>query len=218
MNYINQSIKDTFFTSFDDFLEDFLHKFTLKFYYIHHYKADRLYLANFKFQLKQYLNARFVYGHFFWCQRRNILDSQCRICTLVFKWDNDDYAVYQYSNNFMDFWDTHLEKVFCENTYLYESEIVNRKECVYFENFYTPTQLTNMFGVISCRIFLNLGKRCFFVGRMSNPEIYRYYAKHTKKLFYFVCNNVKTTFANRALFEFKPFLDYDPIYLKLVNL
>ena len=103
-----------------------------------------------------------LYGHFFWCQRRNILDSQCRICTSVFKWDNDDYAVYQYSNNLMDFWDTHLEKLFCENTYLYESEIDNRKECVYFENFYTAPQLINMFGVISCRIFLNLGKRCFF--------------------------------------------------------
>ena len=163
MNYINQSIKDMFLTSFDDFLEDFVHKFTLKFYYAHHYKADRLYLANFKFQLKQYLNARFVYGHFLWCQRRNILDSKCRICTSVFKWDNDDYAVYQYSNNFMDFWDTHLEKVFCENTYFYESEIDNRKECVYFENFYTPPQLINMLGVISCRIFLNLGKHCFLL-------------------------------------------------------
>ena len=53
---------------------------------------------------------------------------------------------------------------------------------------------------------------------MNNPEIYRYNAKHTKKFFYFVCNNVKTTFANRAVFEFKLFLDYDPIYLKIVNL
>ena len=79
-------------------------------------------------------------------------------------------------------------------------------------------QLINFFGTIACRIFLNLAKRNFFVGKMNNQDIYRYYAKFTKKLFVSICNNVRSNYANEAIYNLKPFIDYDPAYLKIVNL
>ena len=75
-----------------------------------------------------------------------------------------------------------------------------------------------MFGTIACRIFLNLGKRNFFVGRMNNEGIYRYYAKFTKKLFSFVCSNIRPGYANKAIYELRPAIDYDSTYMKIVNL
>ena len=116
------------------FFDEFFHKFTMKFYYHYHYKCDRLYLANFIWQLKTHLNPRFLYGHLFWCQRKNILDSHCRICTRVFKWDGDNSDVFIYSSNYMDFWDAHAEKLFCSDSYIAENCNINRQRCIYFEN------------------------------------------------------------------------------------
>ena len=64
MNYINDSLRSIFFSPFDDFLKDSLHKFTLKYYHVYHYKSDRLYLASFIHQIRKHLSSRFVYGHF----------------------------------------------------------------------------------------------------------------------------------------------------------
>ena len=121
MNYINHLLKDIFTCTFEGFLNEFLHKFTMKFYFAYHYKCDRLYLANFIYLLKTHLNPRFVYGHLFWCQRKNILESKCGICTQVFKWEGDSDDIFLYSNKYMGFWDTRAEKLFCSDTYLSEN-------------------------------------------------------------------------------------------------
>ena len=118
----------------------------------------------------------------------------------------------------MDFWDAHAEKLFCSDSYIAENCNINRQRCIYFENVYTSHQLINFFGTIACRIFLNLATRNFFVGKMNNQDIYRYYAKFTKKLFVSIGNNVRSNYANEAIYNLKPFIDYDPAYLKIVNL
>ena len=157
-------------------------------------------------------------GIYFWCQRKNILESKCRICTQVFKWEGDSDDIFLYSSKYMDFWDTHAEKLFCSDTYLSENCKLTNVRCTYFEEFYTSHQLVNMFGTIACRIFIYLGKRNFFVGRMNNEGIYRYYGKFTRKLFSFVCSNIRPGYANKAIYELRPAIDYDSTYMKIVNL
>ena len=87
------------------------------------------------------------------------------------------------------------------------------KKCNYFENVYTPTQLINLFGVVACRLYLNLGKKYFFVGKLKDNSFqYAYCSKQTKKLFDFVCQNINYRYADYAVHNYKPFVDYDSYY------
>ena len=155
--------------SYDDFLSDLIHKFTLTYYHKNYYKCDRLYLANFIYQIKKNLSCRFIYGHLFWCQRKSVLKSSCKLCTQVFEWEGDSKDYLWYTRDYNDFY-RHKEKVFCSNSYLQESNRNKNEKCEYFENAYNLVQLINIFGVISCRVFLNLGKRYFFVGQMNDKK------------------------------------------------
>ena len=172
-------------------------------------------MANFIHQIKKHLSLRFVYGHLFWCQRKGAINSQYKICTPVFKWDSDIKDNLVFTKNYIDFWKDHKEYIFTEKTYFQENK---KNTCEYFENVYIPIQFINMFGVISCGIFLNLGKRYFFVGRMNDDEIYRYYAKWTKELFKFTCESINVNHLSKAILCLRPVHDYDSSYFKIVNL
>ena len=113
MKYLDEVFKDVFFLqNFGNILVELFHKFTMKFYFFYPYKCDRLYLANFIYTLKENLTMRLIYGHTFWCQRKNILDSECRLCCQVFKWDSDSNYQFLFSSNCMNFWDTHVGNYF----------------------------------------------------------------------------------------------------------
>ena len=95
---------------------------------------------------------------------------------------------------------------------------MQKKKCNYFENVYTPTQLIIFFGIVASRIYLNLGKKHFFVGKLKeNSYQYAYYSQQTKKLFDFVCNNINYRYADYAVHNYKPFVDYNSYYFKIVN-
>ena len=74
-----------------------------------------------------------------------------------------------------------------------------------------------MFGVIACRILLNLAKKNFFIGCMNNGHFYTYFAKWTKKLFDFTCNNISTMYANHGISNLRHVSDYDSLYFKVFN-
>ena len=75
-----------------------------------------------------------------------------------------------------------------------------------------------MFGIVAVRIFLNIAKFKFFIGRMDNHDFYRYYAKWTQKRFDFCCTNVNLRYADSAISYLKPVEDYDPSHFKVCNL
>ena len=75
-----------------------------------------------------------------------------------------------------------------------------------------------MFGIIAPRIFLNIAKKKFIIGRMENHDFYRFYAKWTKKLFDFCCNNVSEKYADDAIYHLKPFEHYNASHFKICNL
>ena len=52
---------------------------------------------------------------------------------------------------------------------------------------------------------------------MNNHHFYTYFAKWTKKLFDFSCNNVSEMYANDVISNLRPAIDYDPLYFKVVN-
>ena len=74
-----------------------------------------------------------------------------------------------------------------------------------------------MFGIIASRLFLNIAKQYFFIGRMYNQEMYRYYITYTRKLFDWSCNNVSKQYANHAISSLKPIQDYDCVRFKVCN-
>ena len=219
MKYCNDAFKQFFVDqNLEDFLSDFIHRFTLKYYFFYPYKCDRLYLVYFFFILKEKLTIRMIYGLLFWCQRKNFVDSECKFCCQVFRWNGDTNNQLIFSKCYTDFWDTHSEQVFVQDTYLSEN-LGLKKRCGYFENVCTVAQLVNFFGIIACRLFLNVGKRVLFVGKIcKNEDIYRFYAKFTDKLFKFICEKVRYDYANVAIYSLKPYVDYDCKYFKVVNL
>ena len=210
MKYCNEAFKKFFVDqNLEDFLSDFVDKFTLKYSFFYPYKCDRLYLAYFLFILKEKLTIRLIYGHMFWRQRKATLHSECKICCNMFKWSGDTNNQLIFSKCYTDFWDTHSEQVVVQNTYLSEN-LGLKKICAYFENVYTTAQLVNFFGVIACRLFLNVGTRVLFVDKIcNNQDIYRFYVKFTDKLFKFICEKVRCDYGHVAIYSLKPYFDYD---------
>ena len=205
--HVNENFQKMFHLSHDDFLEELLHNFTLFFCRIYHYKCDRLYFSHFKYQIKVHLSRRFIFGHAFWCQRKGILNCQCDKCVKTFQWHSESKGYLWYSRDYNDYF-RHNEAVFSVDSYTFLSDMLNvNKKYNYFENVYTPTQLINLFGVVACRIYLNLGKKHFFVGKLKNNSYqYAHYSKQTKKLFDFVCNNINYRYADYAVYNYKPFI------------
>ena len=145
------------------------------------------------------------------------MDSECKICCQVFRCNEDPSEKNLYSNNYLDFWDTHAEKVYVEETYL-EQNLQCEHGCKYFENLYTREQLVNFFGVIAVTMFLNIGK-IFLSGKFQkNKEFYRIYAKYANDLFSIVSKNIRNDYAGIMIYNLKPYIDYDPKSLKITNL
>ena len=76
----------------------------------------------------------------FWCHRKNVFNSECKIFCQVFRSDEDPTKNVLYSKSYINFWDTHAEKVFVEETYL-EENMECYSKYAYFENIYTRHQI-----------------------------------------------------------------------------
>ena len=218
--YLNEEFKFFFEDpkSIVNYIKYVCGRFELQFYHHYHLKCDRLYLAYFLYILKEKLTNRLICGHLFWCHRKNVFNSECKICCQVFRSDDDPTKTFLYSKSYIDLWDTHGEKVFVEETYL-EENMQAYSRCAYFENVYTRYQLITLFGVIAVRLFLNIGKRYLFWGKfIRNKQLYRTYAKYSNDLFDIVCKNIKDDYAGVTIYNLKPYIDYDSKYLKIYTI
>ena len=158
-------LEKIFLAAFDNFLDEFLHKLTLKFQSMYNDECNRLYFANFVSLIKRHINRRFIYGHFFWCQRKGIFESSCDQCIQVIRSDIlDSNERLCFTRYYYHGWSDHFEEIYASTKYFSFEKNKKYHKCRYFEDVYTANQLINMFGVIACRILLNIAKKSFSLG------------------------------------------------------
>ena len=142
-------------------------------YFRQHYRDPEniLYMKNFLTIVREHLTSRFLFGQLYWCQRNTNLKNQCKFCCLVRKCyilDKSEketryhYVLYHYQK-----YNEHHERIFEENDFFLKD--LNRvfKKCQPFEYVYSYNQLVNLFGIVAVRVFSNIGKNYFFVGRFN---------------------------------------------------
>ena len=201
----------------EDVINDFIRKFKLK-YLKEIDQCDEFYLEYFFSILKQSLTPKLIFAHLFWYQRRYSFKDECKLCCQVKRFYDEVPTIYLHSKHYTDFWDKHTEKVFSDEFH-FRLE-VNRieRECCYFENVYSKHQLINLFGVIAMRIYFNLTKKYIFVTQFKQKErFYKFFVSESRNIFTVVCDNICVDFTKNVLTELKPFIDYDPTYLKITN-
>ena len=166
-------------------------------------QSDEFYLEHFFFILRQALTPKLIFAHLFWCQRSYSFKQECEFC----------------SKHYTDLWDKHTEKVFSDELYFRLEEINQiERDCRYFENIYNKHQLINLLGVTAMRIYFNLAKKFIFVTQFKQKErFYTFFLSESRNIFTAVCDNICTDFSKNVLKGLKPFVDYDPTYLKITN-
>ena len=137
--------------------------------------------------IKEHLTSRFIFGHIYWCRRSTNLTNYCKFCCqirrcfILDKSENDTKYCYwlYYNTNY----NQHHERIFQDNDFF--SKDLNKiyKKCEHFEYVYSHNQLINFFGIVSVRIFLNIKKNYFFVGRMKQGYMYNFFIFWSQKLF-----------------------------------
>ena len=64
-------------------------------------------------------------------------------------------------------YDQHHGSIFINDDYFSKDLNTVYKQCDYFGHIYHYNQLINLFGLIAVRIFFNIGKKYFSLGRMK---------------------------------------------------
>ena len=192
-------------------------------YFRQHYMDSEniLYMKYFLAIVREHMTSRFVFGHLYWCQRISNLKNQCKFCRLVkrcYILDKSEYDQrYYYVLYHYQRYDEHSERIFEENDFFSKDLNQTFKKCQPFEFVYSYNQLVNLFGVIAARLFFNIGKNYFFVGRFKQEHLYKYFLSWSKRLFASVCKNVSKQYISNAIHYLTPIRDYDPTYLKISN-
>ena len=155
----------------------------------------------------------------FWCQRSYSSKEECKLCPQVNRFYDELPAIYMYSKHYTDLWDKHTEKVFSDELHFRHEVNQIERGSRYFENVYSKHQLINLFGVIAMRIYFNLTKKYIFVTQFKQKErFYKFFLSESRNIFTVVCDNICIDFTKKVLKELKPFVDYDPTYLKITTL
>ena len=197
-----------------DVIKEFIRKFKTK-YFESIEQTDKLYLEYYFTILKKSLTPKLISAHLFWCQRNYLLKEECKLCSQVIMFYNELPTIYLYSKHYSDLWDKHTEKVFSDEMH-FKLEAKHERDCTCFENVYHKTQLINLFGVISLRIFFTLAKKFIFVTRLKQKErFYKFFLAESRNIFTVVCDNICIDFTKNVLKELKPYFDYDPTYFKI---
>ena len=205
----------------DDFTREFCSAFE-KHFKKHYTNLDNiLYLKYFLSIIKEHLNGRFIFGHVYWCQRSTNLRKYCKFCCPVRRcWVLDrSEADTRYINQLYHYqrYDEHHENLFQNNDYFSKDLNLEFKKCEYFEYIYSYNQLLNFFGIVSVRIFLNIGKNYFFLGKMKQGHMYNYYMFWVSRIFNCVAKALSKQYCSTAIHHLRPVRGYDPSYLKISN-
>ena len=163
----------------NDFTKDFCAAFEKIFKQHYNDYDDILFMKYFLSIIKKHVNTRFIFGHLYWCRRSTNNPNNCKFCCQVRRcWIFDKsetkfrfaYALYHYQQ-----YDDHHENFFADTEYFTRDLNTIHKKCDYFEYVHDYNQLSNLFGIVSVRIFLNIGKNYFFLARMKKQYIYNYF-------------------------------------------
>ena len=165
-----------------------------------------------------HLSLRFVYGHLFFCWRKNFFDSKCKLCTRAIRWEIDKKAGFKFERYFVYGWPDFKNDIFCSPKF-YCKDLNNKfDQCPYFEAINKPGEVVEMFGTVAIRILLNICKRFLFCSEEHvKLTFYAYLADISGQIFSFACENIDTRFANIAFNNYLPHVDYNAASLKIVN-
>ena len=218
MRQNEEHLSQIFKGSFDSFLKECFNKLRIQFEMQYGDKCNRLYFYWFLSLLYENISCRFIYGHLFLCKRNGAISSECKFCCQVIRNyildETETFFFLRYRGDYLD----HFEEVCASQKYFSVQLNKEHYRCSYLENVSTSNQLVCIFGVVAARIFLNVAKKKFFIGHMENYNFYRYYARWTKKLFEFCCDNIKLEYAHEAICYLKPFEHYQATNFKVCNL
>ena len=222
MKRANWNLRDVFiFKIENDFTKEFCNGFER--YFKQHYTdlENIFYMKYFLSIIKEHLTSRFIFGHVCWCKRSTNLKNGCNFCRQVrrcFILDKSEegprssHALYHYQR-----YDEHHERIFRDNAFFSKEMNFFHRKCDSFEHVYSNNQLIKLFAIISVRIFLNIGKNYFFVGRMKQGYMYNYFLYWIRKLYYSITRNISKQYCTNTILHLRPIRDYDPTYLKISN-
>ena len=177
---------------------------------MYRYNCDRLYFGYVLSLLSTHLKLRLVYGHFFFCQRKNYFDSKCKFCNQVVRWGIDHKVDFKFERYFIHGWADFKSDIFCSSKFY--SDTLNKKldGCCYFESLKKPREITEMLATITIRIMLNIFKRVLFTSEGHvKLTFYSYLGDISKEIFQFACEKIDVRFANLAFEEYRPNIDYN---------
>ena len=219
ITYLEEQFKKFYVSQkrIEDVINDFIRKSKLK-YLKEIDQCDEFYLEYFFSILKELLSPKLIFAHLFWCQRKYSFKDECKLCCEVKRFYDEVPTIYLHSKHYTDFWDKHTEKVFSDELHFRLEINKTERDCRYFENVYSKHQLVNLFGVIAMCIFFNLEKKYIFMTQFKQKErFYKFFVSESRNIFTVVCDNICVDFIKKVLKELKPFIDYDPTYLKITN-
>ena len=108
------------------------------------------------------LTPKKITAHLFWCQRNYSLKEDCKLYSQVIRFYDESPTIYLHTKHYTDLWDKNVEKVFSNDLHVNFKEEKLSPDCYYFENVYSKSQLINLFGIITLRIFFNIAKKFIF--------------------------------------------------------
>ena len=135
---------------------------------------DRLVFKYGKTTLLTNLRIQFVIAHLFFCWRKGVFQSKCKICTQVVRWEIDnkvkfEFTIYRLSGIF-----NFNNHIFCSKKFC-DFDLNKKFECCYFESINKPNEIPEMFAVIVVRILLNFVKRYLFKSEEKSSLVFYSY-------------------------------------------
>ena len=220
---INKNFQEVFDSPMENsFIEKFI--IYIERFFNCHYPGyyNKLYCKWVLSYFKEQLNARFLFGDFFWCRRNTNNKYSCKFCIPVEICLKLDYSEFNttgvYSLNSYGRWNEKFIKIFQNNEYYSKDLNSIYRQCPPKDVIYCYNQLLNYFAKISVRVYMNLGKKYFFLGKYKQKFFYERYMDQTRHLFSSIALNVSKAYIQKAVKYLEPVRHYDPSYLIISNI
>ena len=199
-------------------IEGFCSNVQVKFYRYAVEESDKIYLDFFFNILKLELTPEKILAHLLRCRRNYSFQDNCDSCSQVVRFYNDTPIIYLYSTYYNDIWNKQTEKVFTDELHFQKNKEKYLCYSERFENVHCFSQLINLIGVITIRIFFNVSKKYLFTVQLKQKEVfYSFFVSESKRIFTAVCDNINVRYLKEQMKLLEPFIDYDASLLKITN-
>ena len=213
-----QEIFEQVYSSKEEIKDVVCRKFKAKYYHELVEQTDELYFEHFFTVLKFQLTPKKILAHLLWCKRNYSLKENCNLCSQVIRFYKESPLLYLHSKHYSDLWNKDVGKVFSDELHFQHESNKISDDCCYFKSIYSFSQLVDLFGVISLRIFFNLSKRFAFTVQLKHKESsYNFFVSESRQIFQAICDNIDINYDEDKIKVLKPYIDYDATFLKITN-